>query len=425
MQCSEVIVQTNNDHNYTIQGNANSVPFSEKGNCSNTNSQDGSWQTVTNKSKRQSNSSHNINTKKPCTGNVPIRSNNIELQNQFDSLSDINEMDAENSEKPRRESKPPPIFIPSISNVPNMVKHIESIISKDDYMYKCLNDNKVKICTTTIDAYRKLVQSFTDSEIGFHTFQIKSERAYRAILKNMHFSNDVEDIKLAIEAYGHKVRNVSNMKSYKTKNPLPMFSVDLEPAPNNKDIFQIEYLLNAKIYFEAPYKRNEIVQCKKCQRYGHTKSYCQYPNRCVKCCETHDTASCKKLKNNPPKCVLCGGEHPANYKGCMIYQDLKNKSFPPLRNRLSNNQTYSHDNNEPEPTSETQKSSDMTDKRSTVRPTTSYASAASGSKDNESANANNATMEVFFAKIEKLMAEQAKQIGTLINLLSTVISKLK
>ena len=431
MHCSEVIVQTSNvntsnlnDHNYSNSNNSENVPILDKVNVTHTNYTESNWQTVSHKNKRTSNVSYNDSVKKSCLGNNTTSSNsNIELGNQFDALSDSHEMDLDNTNKSKRESKPPPIFIPDISDVQRMIKHILSVITIDEFTYKCLIDNKVKISTVSIDAYRKLIQELTRSKVNFHTFQIKSERAYRVVLKNMHFSNDPEDIKHAIEEYGHKVRNVSCMKSYKTKENLSMFFIDLEPAPNNKDIFYIEYLLNAKIYFEAPYRKNEIVQCKKCQRYGHTKSYCWYPNRCVKCNQAHETSSCKKPKETPPKCVLCDGDHPANYKGCMVYRDLKNKTFPPLRSKSQRNETLPDDG--PSDTqSQAEQSPQVSEKRSTLRPSVTYANAASCSSENESKSVN-AVMDAFFSKIEKLLTEQAQQIGTLINLLSTVISKLK
>ena len=58
-----------------------------------------------------------------------------------------------------------------------------------------------------------------------------------------------------------------------------------------------------------------------------------------------------------------------------------------------------------------------------------YAQAASKPEETQSTVHENMTMintmNSFFNKIEKLMTQQAQQIGTLMNLLTTVISKLK
>jgi hypothetical protein len=109
------------------------------------------------------------------------------------------------------------------------------------------------------------------------------------------------------------------------------FFVDLKPAPNNKDIFQIEHLQQCKVTFEAPKQKSDIAQCANCQRYGHTKNYCLRTPRCVKCSGTHLTSQwSRKERSSNVCCVLCNGNHPANYKGCMVYKDLQKKTFPPL-----------------------------------------------------------------------------------------------
>ena len=76
-----------------------------------------------------------------------------------------------------------------------------------------------------------------------------------------------------------------------------------------------------KIIVEAPRKKNHIVQCTRCQFYGHTKSYCSRPYVCVKCGGEHNTTLCTKDPAAPATCALCGGQHPASYKGCIIHKN--------------------------------------------------------------------------------------------------------
>lgn len=80
-----------------------------------------------------------------------------------------------------------------------------------------------------------------------------------------------------------------------------MFFVDLEPDPSNKDIFNIKSILNTLVKVEEPHKRRDIPQCLNCQSYGHTRAYCSYPLRCVKCVEDHPTSLCKKTP--PARCA--------------------------------------------------------------------------------------------------------------------------
>jgi hypothetical protein len=75
-------------------------------------------------------------------------------------------------------------------------------------------------------------------------------------------------------------------------------------------------------YLRPRPNKNNQVQCMRCQQYGHTKRYCNMPYVCVKCSGNHSTASCTKSNDSPAKCALCGGNHPANYKGCEHYHNL-------------------------------------------------------------------------------------------------------
>jgi len=112
--------------------------------------------------------------------------------------------------------------------------------------------------------------------------------------------------------------------------------VDLEPADNNKDIRNIMALQNKIIQVELPrVNKNNIIQCVRCQQYGHTKTYCNKPFVCVKCGGSHNSKERNKRKDTPEKCALSGGNHPANYKGCEHYNNLikGNNTYrtPPIR----------------------------------------------------------------------------------------------
>jgi len=119
------------------------------------------------------------------------------------------------------------------------------------------------------------------------------------------------------------VRNVANVRHKTIKKNLPLFFVDLEPAVINKDIFHVTSILHTKVRIEEPNKRRKIIQCQNCQKYGHSKSYCSHPPRCVRCAEFHTSLSCTKFIDQPPTCALCAGSHPANYRGCTVHKYLQ------------------------------------------------------------------------------------------------------
>ena len=74
------------------------------------------------------------------------------------------------------------------------------------------------------------------------------------------------------------------------------------------------------VKFEEPRQKPVIVQCSKCQDLGHTKTYCHHQARCVRCAGPHASNTCQIPRDQPPKCALCGEDHPASYKGCIVYK---------------------------------------------------------------------------------------------------------
>lgn len=268
---------------------------------------------------------------KPTETQIPTTTNNrYELLMEStpeENSTDSNTNNPHTSVKPQQNPRPPPIYIYGVTNYKAMLNNLRDVIEAERFHTKTLSDNTVKINTHSIDGYRKLIRHLNAENIVHHTYQLKQERAYRVVLRDLHHSIPIEDIKDELQTYGHTARNITNIRHRVSKDPLPMFFVDLEPTANNKEIYKLEYLQNTKIRIEAPRIKNTIIQCTRCQAYGHSKTYCRKPFNCVKCGKPHDSQTCTKPKDTPATCALCHGNHPANYKGCTVYRDLKAKRF--------------------------------------------------------------------------------------------------
>ena len=261
--------------------------------------------------------------------------NESDLSNKADQNDDDNNEDQSVPKPP----SPPPIFIPRVTNISDMIKTLRQVIDYNEFSHKTFPNGDVRVKVKSIDGYRALTKHLDKHNINFHTYQLKNERAYRVVLRHLHHTYCVDTLKAAIELLGHKVRNISKVINRATKTAFPsLFFVDLEPAKNNKEIFDCISILNANVSFETPKRSNEIPQCHKCQSYEHTKNYCRNQFVCVKCAGPHDSKLCQKPKDAPPKCCHCSLSHTANWKGCSHYQNLlqnksnrsQNKSNSPL-----------------------------------------------------------------------------------------------
>ena len=211
-----------------------------------------------------------------------------------------------------------------------MTKTIEKDISKEEYRLKNSN-NRVKILPTNPDAYRKWTKLLEPLNTNFHTYQFMQERPFREVLRNIQHSADLDELKFELLKHGHEVTNISNIRHRITKNPLSLFFIDIKHKENNIEIYNVNRLMNSIVKIEPALVKKEIVQCKRCQRYGHTQKYCNHNFWCVKCAGSHPTGQCTKSPETPAKCIHCQGEHPANCKGCSAYKTLHNNKYPKLR----------------------------------------------------------------------------------------------
>lgn len=252
----------------------------------------------------------------------------VPVSNTFSILSDITEHEEQPTEKV------PPIYLSGVLNSKVLLKSLQEKGGSDSFTLKSTS-NKVVIYSKTPEKFRIFVRYLEETNAEFHTFQLPSDKKPKIVIRGLHFSTSQEDITTALADQGYTATSVTNVLSRRivktdendrqsvTRNPLPLFFVDISPDTFNDKIYDIKYLLAYKISIEEPYKKRSLPQCTRCQSYSHTKSYCRHPYRCVRCGQDHQSGACQKSINTPATCANCKGPHPANYKGCLAYQKLR------------------------------------------------------------------------------------------------------
>jgi len=85
-----------------------------------------------------------------------------------------------------------------------------------------------------------------------------------------------------------------------------------------RSITELFGLRVSKLYL-APKGR---MQYKRCQRFGHTQRNCGYAPRCVACGGCHLSGGCLTPREQR-QCCGCGGNHTANYRGCVKWKEAK------------------------------------------------------------------------------------------------------
>jgi hypothetical protein len=337
-----------------------------------------------------------------------------ETSNGYDVLMDeASSPDTITRTKPQPIPKPPPIYVHGVIHYGEMIKSITEVAEEEQFCTKTLTNNVIKISYTTPTTYRAIVKHFKEKNIYFHTYQLKEEQAFRVVLKYLHYTTDIDDIKQELFDLGHAVRNISNIRHRQTKDPLNMFFIDLEPVSNNKEVYNITAIQNKIIQFEPPRATTGIPQCTRCQQYRHTQRYCNKPYVCVKCSGHHHTSKCTKPRDTPAKCILCGGSHPANYKGCQHYHNILMNYNP---HRLGNTPSIAISpqqlpqnpppaNPFPPPTQQQRRT---------------YASVVSA--ETKQTDEHTSPLQAFLNEFKTLMTQLLHQNGMIINMLTTLIN---
>lgn len=278
----------------------------------------------------------------------PPSNHKTPVKNNFSLLKD---------DEGKTDPPPPPFYIEGITSFKNFEKGITELLGEKNKFSTKLQGKQVRLTVDSIDSFRLLQKQFDKDNIPYHTYQFKPERAFRVVIRGLHQTLSLEDVEEAITNEGFQVRKV--LQCLKTTNtydentqkiltsekiPTPVYFVDLEPNPKNVKIYDLKYLCSLVIKVEPPKAKQLIPQCKNCQSYGHTRRYCNLNPRCVKCGENHDSEDCTRPRSQPATCSLCSGPHPANFKGCDVYQKMHKKRFPPLREirETSTPQTEEH-----------------------------------------------------------------------------------
>jgi hypothetical protein len=157
------------------------------------------------------------------------------------------------------------------------------------------------------------------------------------ILKGLEETDQSEEVFEALNMLNLpnvKIEKVFRLETNKSKRDgkiLPIFVVQTAPESSSFHLTSTRYLLSHLIKWEMP-KRSDILQCKRCQRFGHTAFNCRMLYRCVKGCLDHEPGKCpiEVDENNKEKskeklyCVLCKTSgHPSSFRGCSVYMKLK------------------------------------------------------------------------------------------------------
>lgn len=105
------------------------------------------------------------------------------------------------------------------------------------------------ISVITINFYCQIIHLLNEIKIEYFTYRTKADISYCIAIRNLHLTTDINFIKEELSQNGFSVRNI---QSKLINTALPIFFVDLDPAPNNVNIFKLPSLCYTKIKLRSP-----------------------------------------------------------------------------------------------------------------------------------------------------------------------------
>ena len=143
------------------------------------------------------------------------------------------------------------------------------------------------------------------------------------VFKGVSINITIKDFKELLDFNKINHAEAERMKSERTGKDLPFIKIKRD-HPKQAEALISRGLVCQKtgiIFRVEQFKTTpSILQCFKCQGFGHKSPNCTKNEKCV-CGEAHSHKNCPNKENRKPKWANCRGPHVANYRGCPAYKD--------------------------------------------------------------------------------------------------------
>ena len=203
--------------------------------------------------------------------------------------------------------------------------HTEKVLAE-----MTVKNGRITVLPKSQDDHGKLWSHMINEGIQAHTNSAEAPTFPRKwIMRGMSGCIDTSEIEADISAQiGCPVKATRLTRHMRGGPPTEregadLFAVVAETSDYAKIMREVRVVYHHKVTWEQP-NRPDLVQCYRCQRFGHTSKYCNYERRCVKCPNKHDMGCCANEGASAiPFCVNCNNAgHPANFKGCPYRQKI-------------------------------------------------------------------------------------------------------
>ncbi|KAJ0169948.1 hypothetical protein K1T71_014554 [Dendrolimus kikuchii] len=218
----------------------------------------------------------------------------------------------------------PPI---TVDIMPNWTSHFKTLKNKLGHAPSARPFGKgVRFMPASPEEFR-VVQKYlveatqADPQIQWFCYSVDSEKPTKVAIKGLPPDTDPEEIKMALEEWGHEVLYVKHIPGVGGR-PGCLFHATLKHQSQealSRLYSHTELLYMPGVVIEGWRGVSGVAQCHRCQRFGHSSNNCHRAPKCVRCAEEHLSSECPRPRQDKPTCANCGQAHAACYKRCPLY----------------------------------------------------------------------------------------------------------
>lgn len=217
---------------------------------------------------------------------------------------------------PVTNKKPPPpaplILHGRPSNILNTTNEIKNIATQGFYIKYTKNNTNIYF---TDNKEKQQYQTIINRKnIQYYTYTDRTEKQNGFVLKGLETDATLEEL---LEELQDENKNITRI--YKMNTQRPTYLVTTLNNTTLQDLQTIKHVNYTRVSWERHINKKGIIQCHRCQRWGHATLNCRMNIKCLKCAGEHLTNLCVKTLDVPAKCANCDGAHPANSVTCPVY----------------------------------------------------------------------------------------------------------
>ncbi|GBN11056.1 hypothetical protein AVEN_182341-1, partial [Araneus ventricosus] len=192
---------------------------------------------------------------------------NFETKNTYGILEDEVDKTTEDKDSSAAPEVIPPIMLRYNDDYLKILTDIRKACGQTENKF---SNGLVKIFPTSWEHHTKISSHCRTQGYDFHIIQPVSKRPVKVVIKDLPARHDPEDIKSYLkDELKFPVEKVTQLSKLRTREPLPIFLVELQKTPKTKEIYQINHINYLKVKIEEYRGRRIVNQCFKCNWYHH------------------------------------------------------------------------------------------------------------------------------------------------------------